>query len=50
MKLSLIQEGKYIHALRSGVELPLPTDYDYENDTETGHNLPKIVSQPLAPP
>ena len=30
--------------------LPLPTDYGYENDTETGNNLPKIVSQPLAPP
>ena len=50
MKFSLIQEGKYIHTLRSGVELLSPTDYGYENDTDTGHNLPKIVSQPLAPP
>ena len=29
----------YIHALRSGVELPSPTDDGYENDTDTGHNL-----------
>ena len=38
-----------IHALRIGVELPSPTDSGYENDTDTGHNLPKIVSQPLDP-
>ena len=50
VKYSLIQEGNNIHVLRSGVELPSPTDYGYENNTDTGHNLLKIVSQPLAPP
>ena len=40
LKFSLIQERKYIHALRNGVELPSLTDYGYANDTDTGHNLP----------
>ena len=50
VKFSLTQEGKVYtcsHALRSGMELPSLTEYGYENDTDTGHNKPKIASHLL---
>ena len=39
-------------SLASILELPSPTDYHYgyEIDTDTGHYMPTLVSQPLAPP
>ena len=40
----------WMESLTSIVELPSPTDYGYEIDTDTGHYIPTLVSQPLAPP
>ena len=36
-------------SLTSVVELPSPIDYGHAIDTGTGHNMPQMVSQPIAP-